>query len=197
MRKGQRTKRRIIADTAGLFNSHGYFGTPLSEITRVTGVEKGGIYNHFSTKAEMHAAAFRYAVERLIAALEERISSETDAVGRLRAIIEFYRHYALNPLIEGGCPLLNAIVDADNRDPFFQKEVHAAVLELTRRLSFVLKTGIRKGELRRDTDPDRVAVFILASIEGGIAICRSSKDQAKMDAVADHLHQYIDNQLVR
>ena len=196
MSKGDITRQRIIAETAGLFNSHGFSGTPLSEITRATGMKKGGIYNHFSSKAEMRAAAFQYAVEHLVAAVEERIKSQTDTVGRLGAVIEFYRHYALDPVVEGGCPLLNAIVDADNRDAEFRDQVHVAVGELTRRLSFVLKTGIRNRELKKDIDPDREAVFILASIEGGIAICRSARDQTMMDTVADHLHRYIRQQLM-
>jgi TetR/AcrR family transcriptional repressor of nem operon len=49
MRKGELTRERILARSAQLFNRQGYFGSALADIMCETGLEKGGIYNHFTS----------------------------------------------------------------------------------------------------------------------------------------------------
>jgi len=61
MSKGQRTRERIVAEAASLFNQRGFDGSSMSELMEATGLEKGGIYRHFSSKEELAAEAFDYA----------------------------------------------------------------------------------------------------------------------------------------
>jgi TetR/AcrR family transcriptional regulator, transcriptional repressor for nem operon len=68
MRKGELTRERIVRRTAPLFNQQGYFGASLADIMRATGLEKGGIYNHFGSKEALALEAFDYAVD----AVEQR-----------------------------------------------------------------------------------------------------------------------------
>ena len=74
MKKGEKTRRRIVETSAGIFNTKGYFGTSMSDLVREVGIEKGGIYNHFGSKAELALAAFDHAAgimrERLRVARE-------------------------------------------------------------------------------------------------------------------------------
>jgi AcrR family transcriptional regulator len=53
MSKGEETKAKILHQAAELFNQQGYAGSSISDIMRVTGLQKGGIYNHFSSKDEL------------------------------------------------------------------------------------------------------------------------------------------------
>ncbi|NTU83365.1 MAG: TetR/AcrR family transcriptional regulator, partial [Chloroflexales bacterium] len=62
MAKGEQTKQRIVAQAASVFNTLGYSGTSMRDLTRATGLEKGGIYNHFPSKEALALAAFDYAV---------------------------------------------------------------------------------------------------------------------------------------
>lgn len=48
MSKGEQTRAMILEQTALLFSRKGYFGSSLSDIMEATGLEKGGIYNHFT-----------------------------------------------------------------------------------------------------------------------------------------------------
>jgi len=59
--KGQKTRERIVAEAANLFNQRGFEGSSMSEVMAATGLEKGGIYRHFSSKEELAAEAFDYA----------------------------------------------------------------------------------------------------------------------------------------
>jgi AcrR family transcriptional regulator len=65
MSKAQETKMRIIEQAAALFNQQGYAGSSMSDLMRVTGLQKGGIYNHFRSKDELALEAFDFAVNRV------------------------------------------------------------------------------------------------------------------------------------
>ena len=57
MKKGEATRRRIVARTANLLNKQGYRSTPVSAIMEVAGLQNGGIYRHFESKQALAEAA--------------------------------------------------------------------------------------------------------------------------------------------
>ena len=71
MTKGERTRQRIVAAAAPLFNQRGYAASSMSELMAATGLEKGGIYRHFASKDELALAAF----DHMIAVQSERFRS--------------------------------------------------------------------------------------------------------------------------
>ena len=65
MKKGEATRQRIVVMTADLLNTQGYRVTPVSEIMRVSGLQKGGIYRHFESRDALTLEAFEFAVTRV------------------------------------------------------------------------------------------------------------------------------------
>jgi len=61
MTKGQRTRKRSVAEDGSLFNRRGFEAGSMSMLMEATGLERGGIYRHFSSKEEVAAEAFDYA----------------------------------------------------------------------------------------------------------------------------------------
>ncbi|HEX4488355.1 MAG TPA: helix-turn-helix domain-containing protein, partial [Terriglobales bacterium] len=61
MSKGEDTRKRIVAEAAAIFNQKGYEGASLQALMEATGLEKGGIYRHFTSKETVAAEAFDYA----------------------------------------------------------------------------------------------------------------------------------------
>lgn len=196
MSKGQLTRENILAQAAALFNTRGYAGASLSELMQITGLKKGGIYNHFRSKEEILIFAFEYSVNIVKETLRKAIENEPTATGKLKGIVEFYRAYPLNPVIKGGCPILNTIVDSDNTNPVLQKRVKEVVDDLINEIVRIIKYGIRKGEFKPDIDQKKAAVVIFTSIEGGIAITRNHCDNNYMTIIIDHLIKFIDDELI-
>jgi AcrR family transcriptional regulator len=162
----------------------------------VTGLKKGGIYNHFNNKEEILLEAFDYAFEQVNQAITAVIKSQYTATDKLKAVIQFYRDYALSPVIEGGCPIINATVEADDTNSQLKEKVQAAVQMLIAGLTTVISRGIRRGEFRADLDIERVVVMIISQIEGAVILTRSCQDQKYMDMIADQLLAYIDRELI-
>jgi TetR/AcrR family transcriptional repressor of nem operon len=89
MKKGEATRNRIVGRTANLLNTRGYFGTPVSEIMSATGLQKGGIYRHFESRAALMLEAFEVAFGRM---RERLFQGEQTAKDKLIALFEVMRN---------------------------------------------------------------------------------------------------------
>jgi AcrR family transcriptional regulator len=196
MSKGQDTKDYIVVKAATLFNTKGYAGSSMADLMAVTGLKKGGIYNHFDNKEAILLDAFDYAFEQVNQAVTAVIKSHYTATDKLKAVVNFYRTYALQPIIAGGCPLINATIEADDTNPQLRAHVRAATQLLIDGLSRVISRGVGRGEFRADLDVERTAVLLISQLEGAIVLTRAFNDQKYMDIAADQMLDHIDRQIL-
>jgi TetR/AcrR family transcriptional repressor of nem operon len=109
--KGDRTRQRIVAKAAVIFNQHGYEGSSMQDLVKATGIEKGGIYGHFSSKEELALEAFDFAWNDTVRRRMAHLDSVGNAVDKLKVHI---KNYAETPSFPGGCPWLNTAVESDD-----------------------------------------------------------------------------------
>lgn len=193
MSKGERTRQRIVAQAAPVFNTYGYSGTSMAELTRATGLEKGGIYNHFPSKEALALAAFDYAVGVVGERIGAAVAGKERAADRLLAMVGFFADYVERPPVAGGCPILNTAVEADDTEPALRARAQAAMTELQKLIGVTVKQGVARGELRPDADPRAVAAVLTATLEGAIMLGRLYQDPAQMQHVVAHLTAYVES----
>jgi TetR/AcrR family transcriptional repressor of nem operon len=197
MNKGEKTKKHIIEQTAILMNQHGFVSTPLSEIVKATGVQKGGIYNHFKDKEELSLLAFDHCFHTLQQYLYEAASVKSSSIERLKSFIHAYFTLAQNPAIPGGCPIMNASTEADDgQSPKLLERAQTAMQTLIIFLSNEITAGIDNKELNPDIDPNKTAALIMATIEGGILLDRLFNDNAHIEKVKNLLLAYFTKELL-
>src|SRR5258708_5577878 len=117
MSKGEETRQMILERAAPLFNQQGYSGVSLSDIMRATALEKGGIYNHFASKEEIALASFDYAWVLVQQRSRETLADKKHAVDRLYAFAAYFLNLADDSFLPGGCPIMNAAIEADDTFP--------------------------------------------------------------------------------
>ena len=192
MKKGEATRKRIVSRTADLLNTRGYLGTPVSEIMRVAGLQKGGIYRHFDSRAELAREAFEFASarmrDRLLAAIEEKQT----ATDKLLALLDVARNAGHDEAYRGGCPIMNLAVESDDADPALRKLAREAMARFLGLLERIVAEGIERGEFAAGEARPR-AIALLASLEGAILLTNLYKDRAYMEAVTDHLGRIVRN----
>lgn len=195
MPKGQKTRARIIAEAASLFNQRGFEGGSLSELMEATGLEKGGIYRHFSSKEELAAEPFDYAWK---VALDTRMHD----LDRIPNSIDKLKQFIVNfidrrPSVPGGCPLLNTAIDADDGNPVLRERARKGLYEWRDRLSSIVDSGIRRGEIQRGVDAKEVATLIISSLEGALVIGRLERNREALVAARFHLERYLETEVRR
>jgi TetR/AcrR family transcriptional repressor of nem operon len=170
MRKGEATRQRIIAEAAPIFNQRGFDGCSMQDLMQATGLEKGGLYRHFANKEELAAEAFRFALAQNVKVRTEYLDEIPNSINKLKRVVHLF--VELPSAIPGGCPLMNTAIDADDGNTALRDLARKGIQDWRARLTRIIETGIKDGEIRRSTDPRRIANTIIATLEGALMISR-------------------------
>jgi TetR/AcrR family transcriptional repressor of nem operon len=190
MSKGEETRHRIVTEAATLFNQRGFEGGSMSELMKATGLEKGGIYRHFSSKEEVAVEAFDYAWQAALNARMYDLDEVPNSVDRLkRFVANFVERRSSVP---GGCPLLNTAIDADDGNPVLRERARKALREWRDLLSSIIRAGVERKEIRRGVDADKLATLVISSLEGALMISRLERDREALLAAQSHLEGYLE-----
>lgn len=192
MPKAEQTRQYIIEKAAAIFNLKGFAGTSMDDIVKATGLSKGGVYGNFSSKEDIALAAFEHAVQRVSEEVRERTRVIDHTLDKLKAVVYFYKERILNPPIEGGCPIQNTAIDADDSNAALRRRVIAALDEWQRRIIYTLEKGKERGEVRRQADSRTFATQFIGTLEGGIMLAQLYKDVRYFDAMARQLLAMIE-----
>ncbi|MGV3540816.1 MAG: TetR family transcriptional regulator C-terminal domain-containing protein [Rufibacter sp.] len=189
--KAEQTRQLIIERAAALFNQKGFAGTSYQDLISATGVTKGCLYGHFSSKEELAVVAFEYAAQLLIDKLGEVMAPYEHAGQRLRALLHFYRTYLTNPVIAGGCPLLNTAVEADDNQPALHQRVVHVLNRLHKGVRKLLELGQAQGVFRTELNAPARATFFIATVEGAILLGKAYDEERPLQVVLDQLERWL------
>jgi TetR/AcrR family transcriptional regulator, transcriptional repressor for nem operon len=190
--KGSQTRRRIVELAAPVFNRQGYVGASMRDLVGATGLEKGGIYNHFGSKEQLALEAYDYAMSRVTDGLARSQDGATDAIDRLQRMIRAFATFARKPAIAGGCPIMNTAIEADDTHPELRDRARASMTLWHRLIGRIVKDGIAAGTLAAGTDPYALAALLTGSLEGGLMLSRLYEDPSFTDRIVEHLTAYVD-----
>ena len=190
MGKGEKTRQRIIEQTAPLFNQGGMVGCSMQDILHATGLTKGGIYRHFSSKEELAAECLKYSLALVFQARSGNAELIPNAIDRLRYLVD--RFVSTPSPLKGGCPLMNAAVDSDDGDPQLRRLSVEGLRAWKSRLLHILKEGTERGEVVSGTDPVLVVNTVIATLEGSLLISRIERTSSAMEDARLHLDALFD-----
>jgi len=193
MSKGERTRQRIVTEAARLFNEHGFEGGSMTDLMEATGLEKGGIYRHFSTKEELAAEAFDHAWQAATDVRMQDLDSIPNSVDKLkRFMTNFIERRSSVP---GGCPLLNTAIDADDGNAVLRDRARKALHQWQDLLSEIVRVGIKGKEIRNGVNPKKLVTLIVGSLEGALMISRLERDREALLETQSHLESYLDSEV--
>src|SRR5258708_33979842 len=125
MRKGEQTRQEIIRKAAPIFNQRGYDGAALSDLMRATGLEKGGVYRHFSSKEALAAEAFDYAWREKFDSRIHDLAAISNSVDRLKQLVANF--VERRGVIPGGCQFLHTAHDTYGRNSVLRQPAPKAL----------------------------------------------------------------------
>jgi AcrR family transcriptional regulator len=191
--KGSATRQRIVERAAPVFNQRGYWGASMSDLMEATGLEKGGIYNHFGSKESLALEAFDHNTDIVAERIRAALDGKAGAVERLQAVIAAFRTFVERPPFAGGCPLLNTATESDDTHPVLRDRARARMTELLDgTVGRIVKRGVDSGQLRSDVDAKQTATVIVAALEGAIMLSRLYDSPGPMRRTATHLAEWVE-----
>ena len=195
MSKAKETKEKIVKQAAELFNQQGYAGSSISDIMRATGLQKGGIYNHFQSKQELALAAFDFASQQTSRRFLIAIKGKPNAIERLQAILFVFSRFVDEPPLVGGCPILNTAIESDDANPALRNRVQKAMDAWRNMICRIINKGISSGEIRVNVEADTFATIMISTLEGAVMMSKLYGNSIHLERAIEHLNDYIESHL--
>jgi TetR/AcrR family transcriptional regulator, transcriptional repressor for nem operon len=189
MSKGEQTRRKILEKAAPLFNKRGFNGCSMQDISAATGLEKGSLYTHFQNKEQLASEAFDTAWAQSSKARVAKLDQAEGGIQKLKLHID---NFISKPSFAGGCPLLNAALDADDGSPALYQRAQKALNGWVAFLREIIERGQKSGELRPSVDPEALSTLIISLLEGALFTSRLQKSKAPLKIAQQHLNRYLE-----
>jgi TetR/AcrR family transcriptional repressor of nem operon len=188
--KGQATRGRIIDSAATLVFEAGVARTSLDDVGAAANVGKSQIYHYFTDKSALIGEVVARQTGNVLAAQEpylSRLDSWESWQGWRDKVVRDQQLGHCN----GGCPIgsiANELADSD-------ETTRVALVASFDRWARAFSDGIERMQdrnlIRRDADPARLATAILAALQGGLLLCKTSKSTAPLEASLDATIAYL------
>ena len=193
--KAEKTKEYIIERSAPLFNKKGYAGTSLSDIMEATALTKGSVYGNFENKDELAVAVYHYNFYSLRKRIAKEVRIHEKATDKLLGITRFYRNNWKQVCERGGCPILNASVEADDHLAYLKKPVQDSIRVFVRDIVSIIELGQKNREFKRKIDPTEYAYVIISILEGAVMMLKTMNNQQILFSMLDRIDHIIHHEL--
>lgn len=194
-KKAERTTAYIIETVAPIFNKHGYIGTSMSDLTEATGLTKGAIYGNFENKEALALSAFEHNRNMLLQAIDDKLSTGTEALARLYSLLNFYKQYDVFTLPMGGCPLLNVGVDAQGNNKLLAAAVRETIKDIEGKIALILENGAKQNEIKLPVPPLQFAKQLFTMIQGAVAMSTMTQDRKYLVNTITYLEYLVKQEL--
>lgn len=191
MRSSEITKAKVLKEATNLFNTKGYKSTSLSDITDATGLTKGAIYRHFENKECLEIEAFQKMMQAIFIALNEKIKAEKNTRDKLFCVLNLFQSYITNPIIIGGCPLLNVAVEVDDTNSELKQKAQQTLTVFRDSVERIIINGKTHKQVGALVNEKLVATILISTLEGGVMMSKLQNSNSDIEIVVNHLKNWI------
>lgn len=184
------TRNRILFAAMELFAVKGYQSTSITDILRVAEAHSGSLYHFFPTKQDLLLAvlaAYRDGIEpMLLAPAWQQVS---DPLERVFALLASYRRALEHTDCTYGCPIGSLALELHEPDPPVRELLAVNFLGWVRHVRACLDAAVNR--LPHGIDTERLATFVLTTMEGGVMQSRTHRSLGAFDASVAMLRDYF------
>ena len=182
--KGEATRARIVEAASGLVFLHGVTRTGVEDVQREAGVSASQLYHYFDDKQTLMRAVIAHQSAEVLAAQQPELDAlnSFEALDRWRdrlVALQRARHCA------GGCPIGSIAAEIADDD----LDARADLVDGFEQWEAPIRAGLASmrehGTLRGDTDTDRLALALLAAVQGGLVLTRTRRTTVPLETALD------------
>ncbi|MET7995719.1 TetR/AcrR family transcriptional regulator [Amycolatopsis sp. NPDC005232] len=188
--RGEATRARIVRAAVDVMTVKGVAATTLDDVRAASSTSKSQLYRHYADKDALVQDVIEHQAEDLLTAQGEQLRRLDSVSGLERwrdAIIQ--RNTVRNRAY--GCQLGSLACELSDQNQRARSAL-AGHFETWRGL---IADGLRRmrdaGKLRRDADPERLAIGLMGALEGGYLLAQTEGDIKSMRIALDMAIDYI------
>ncbi len=188
--KGDITREHILDAALDLIHTRGFSGTSMSDITEATGVKKGNLYFHFSSKEDLVYALIEKAGDDFNAYIAKHTRG-SNAREKIFAGIEALFRFHKKRNFVGGCIFGNTALEMGDNNPRFEALIRDIFDGWIHDFARLIRRGQEEGDIPEKFVPEVTARHIVATLEGAIMLTRISKNPSHYRDCIDSLKHIL------
>jgi len=186
------SRQKLIDATFQEIYKSGYSGTSLGNILKNSGVKKGSLYHHFSSKKDLVLAMIR---DKFLKRVEDNWQQLSQAnEGIIDTLILILK--GKNKNFQNGCPLGNILQECSSLDEDFIKLMDEILKSWEKLFKDALNKAVEKNEIK-SIDTKEMSLFLIAIYEGAILMSKRSKSSKEYQTCINQLEFFLNSLKIR
>jgi TetR/AcrR family transcriptional repressor of nem operon len=188
--KGRATRERIVTAAAELMSQHGVARTTIEDIQEAAAISTSQMYHYFADKTDLVAAVIDFQTDQILAV--QRLGLDhLECLDDLRRWRDIMVNLVRGLGCSGGCPIGSLASDLAEIDPLARAQLARSFAQWENMIHDGLSTIDARGQLPHDTDIDRLALAMLAAIQGGLLLSQVRRTTAPLEAAVDTMIEHL------
>jgi AcrR family transcriptional regulator len=164
MSKGEQTRTAILDEALKIGSRLGLEGLTIGSLADATGMSKSGLFAHFGSREDLQLAVLEHAAQLYGNKVFLPVLKIERGLPRLRALFERWLDWTLESGLPGGCIMIAAAAEYDDRPGPIRDAVIANQNRGRAISEKAVRLAVEEGHLRADTDPEQIAFELLAIV---------------------------------
>ena len=162
--KGEQTRAAILDAALKVASKLGLEGLTIGTLADETGMSKSGLFAHFGSREGLQLAVLEHAAQIYGQRVFLPALKITRGLPRLRALFERWLDWTIASGLPGGCIMISAAAEYDDRPGPIRDAVIANQRRGTAITEKAVRLAVEEGHLRTDTDPEQIAFEMLGIV---------------------------------
>lgn len=188
--KGNRTRAKIIEAARELFHRSGVRATSIDQILEASGTGKSQFYHYFKSKDEIVREVLSFYLDILRtgkAPVNMDIESWKDLERFFYDHVEGAKMYGC----ERSCPIGSIGNELASENEQIRKDVGFIFEYMRDRIASFFDGLKSSGELYRSADPESMADFSIAVVQGALLLSKVERDSTAAENTVHHALKYL------
>jgi TetR/AcrR family transcriptional regulator, transcriptional repressor for nem operon len=194
--KGRATKERIVRVASELMLERGVARTTIEDIQAAANVSTSQMYHYFADKEDLVAAVIDLQSSQVLGR-QQLALFPLDSIAALvrwrNTVVDVMRGRGCI----GGCPIGSLANELSDTDPLARARLARAFAQWEDMIRDGLAAIVERGELPSGSDVDRLAMAMLAGVQGGLLLSQLRRDTEPLEAVLDTMIEHLRGMGVR
>ncbi|MGD1255931.1 TetR/AcrR family transcriptional regulator [Mycobacterium seoulense] len=188
--KGRATRARIVAAASELMLQRGVARTTIEDIQDAAAISTSQMYHYFADKSDLVAAVIDFQTDRVLG-VQHLGLDRIDSIEDLRRWRDIMVNLVQSLGCAGGCPIGSMANELSEADPVARAQLARSFAQWENMIHDSLAAIAARGELAGGTDIERVALAMLAGIQGGLLLSQVRRDTAPLEAAVDTMIEHL------
>ena len=164
--------------------------TTIEDIQQAAAISTSQMYHYFADKDDLVAAVIDFQSDNVLGVQHlglDRIETIEDLHRWRDIMVNLVRGLGC----AGGCPIGSMANELSEWDPVARARLARSFAEWENMIRDGLVAVAARGELAKSADVDRIALAMLAGIQGGLLLSQVRRDTAPLEAAVDTMIDHV------